>query len=82
MKQEINRAATLMFRAGIAMDDRDVKLLANDIAALAAELAGEQGDPAFYVTDAARELERRIGDIHALPGYMDSLRAGAQRQRA
>lgn len=79
MRDEINKAMSMMFRAGITKREAsDVELLARDIQLVAAELAGETGDPHFFIADGARELERRIGDIHALPSYMRCLRASAK----
>jgi hypothetical protein len=83
MRTEINKATAMLFRGGVLpIRNADVDLLAREIMDVAAELAGPTGDAAFWVTDAARELERKIGDIHALPGYMGVLRAAAPRSAA
>jgi hypothetical protein len=83
MRQEINRATAMLWFAGIKPKVADVELLARAILEVAAELAGD-GDPAFYVADAARELEKRIGGNlkKTLPGYMGVLRAAAPRSAA
>ena len=76
MRPELNRAAAMLFRSGVVHPtSSDSELLATDIMELAGELAGEQGNPAFYVGDAARELEKRIGGIDKLALYMKQLRA-------
>jgi hypothetical protein len=83
MRQELNRAMAMMFCAGLKKNLSDAELLARDILLVAAELAGETGDPAFHIGDAARELERRIGDLKKnLSGYLAVLRVGAERKSA
>jgi hypothetical protein len=84
MRSELNRAIAMMFQAGMKRNASDAELLARDIVCVAAELAGETGDPYFFIADGARELERRLGgDLKkSLPGYMACLRAGASRQSA
>jgi hypothetical protein len=83
MRAEVNKATSMLFRGGVTpILNADVDLLAREIAEVAAELAGPQGDPAFWIADGARELEKRIGDIHALPGYMKALRGRTKRSAA
>jgi hypothetical protein len=74
----------MLYRAEIKhITAEDATALGNDIMLIAGELAGEQGDPAFYVKDAAIELEKRIGGRENLRAYVKCLHAGrTQKERA
>ena len=82
MRSELNKAIAMMFQAGMKRNAADAELLARDIVCVAAELAGETGDPYFYIGDGALELHRRLGGSDELkknlPGYLACLRAGAR----
>lgn len=78
MRPEVHKATGMLYCARVRhIKESDARLLGADIAAVAAEIAGETGDPAFYIADGARELERRIGGLDRLEGYLKCLRAGA-----
>ena len=76
MRPELNRATGMLFRAGVKhITIPDCEILAADIVGVAAELAGETGDPAFHIADAARTLENRVG-LANIPAYVRLLRKG------
>jgi hypothetical protein len=83
VKQELHRAIGMLFRAGLKhVTADDSAILARDIVTVAGELAGEEGDPAFHIDEAAAELEKRIGGLKNLEAYMRCLKANFRPVRA
>jgi hypothetical protein len=76
LKPEVGKATALLFRAGVMhIKASDAELLGREIMVIAGELTGPTGDPSFWIADAARALEKRIGGLERLEAYVGQLRA-------